>query len=62
MRSPGRAADFEGRGKEGVLLGHGNSEMTAHIISLISLHAKKDGNPACGVVRGATRMKPKIRT
>lgn len=62
MRSPGRAADFEGRGKEGVLLGHGNSEMTAHIISLISLHAKKDGNPACGVVGGETRMKPKIRT
>lgn len=62
MRSPGRAADFEGRGKEGVLLGHGNSEMTADIISLISLHAKKDGNPACGVVGGETRMKPKIRT
>jgi len=62
VRSPGRAADFEGTEKEGMLLGHDNSEMTVHIISLISLPAKRDGNPACGVVGGEIRMKPKIGT
>ena len=62
MRSPGRSADFEGRGKEGKLLGHDNSEMTVHIMSLISLPAKRDGNPACGVVGEEIRMKLKIGT
>lgn len=45
-----------------MLLGHDNSEMTVHIMSLISLPAKRDGNPACGVVGEEIRMKLKIGT
>lgn len=62
VRSPGKAAGFEGRRKEDVLFDHDNFEMTVHIISLISLPAKRDSNPTCGVVGGETRMKPKIGT
>ena len=45
-----------------MLFGHDNFEMTVYIVSLISLPAKRDSNPTCGVVGGETRKKPKIGT